>query len=34
MPGIIGNAGCDRDSACTWDFSSTLSTTADSGGSR
>ena len=28
IPGIIGNAGWDRASAWTWDFSSTLSTTA------
>jgi len=20
MPGIIGNAGCERANACTWDF--------------
>ena len=34
IPGIIGNAGCERASACTWLFSSTLSTTAASGGFR
>ena len=33
MPGIIGNAGCERASAWIWLFSSTLSTTAVSGGS-
>jgi hypothetical protein len=32
MPGISGNAGCDRARACTWDFSSTHNTTAPSGG--
>src|SRR5215218_1036107 len=32
MPGIIGNAGWDRANAWTWDFSSTHSTTAASGG--
>src|SRR3954469_10771992 len=30
--GIIGNAGWDRCNACTWDFTSTHSTTAASGG--
>src|SRR5918995_1448334 len=34
MPGIIGSTGWDRSSACTWDFSSTHSTSARSGGSR
>src|SRR3954467_6699519 len=34
MPGIIGNAGWDRASAWTCDFSSTHSTTAPSGGFR
>jgi hypothetical protein len=34
MPGIIGNAGWLRASAWIWDFSSTHSTTAASGGSR
>src|SRR5674476_476268 len=34
MPGIIGNAGWNRASAWTWDFSSTHSTTAASGGFR
>src|SRR5690349_7840649 len=34
MPGIIGNAGCDRASAWHWDFSSTHRTTAPSGGFR
>src|SRR5258705_13065658 len=32
MPGIIGNPGCDRSRAWTWDFSSAQSTTARSGG--
>jgi hypothetical protein len=32
MPGIIGNTGWDRSRAWTWDFSSTQSTTALSGG--
>jgi hypothetical protein len=31
MPGIIGNTGWDRSSACIWLFSSTHSTTAFSG---
>ena len=34
MPGIIGNAGWERCRAWTWDFSSTHSTTAASGGFR
>ena len=34
MPGIIGKAGCDLANAWTCDFSSTQSTTADSGGCR
>jgi hypothetical protein len=31
MPGSIGRTGWDRSSACTWDFSSTHSTSARSG---
>src|SRR6266542_1056369 len=34
MPGIIGSTGWDRSNAWTWDFSSTHSTRACSGGSR
>ena len=34
IPGIIGNTGADRSSAWIWDFSSTQSTSAFSGGSR
>ena len=34
IPGIIGNAGWERASACTWLFSSTHNTTAASGGFR
>ena len=34
MPGSIGRTGWDRSSACTWDFSSTHSTSARSGGSK
>ena len=33
-PGIIGSTGADRSSAWIWDFSSTQSTSARSGGSR
>ena len=32
MPGSIGNTGWERSSAWIWDFSSTHSTTARSGG--